>query len=524
MVRAPVRRVPKPVAKSLSITAPIGGLNARDSLAAMPPQDAVTLDNFFPTTTTVNLRNGRSDWVTGLPADVQSLMPYITPTVSKLFAASGTAFYDVTSTGAVGAAVVTGLTNAKWQSTNMGTPGGAFFYAVNGVDKPRYYDNAAWVAVDNASVPAITGVTTTSLVHVNVFKNRLYFVEVNSLSVWYLPVNSIGGLAEELDLSPIFKLGGYLMAMGTWTVDNSAGIQEYAVFITSEGEIAVYQGYDPSTAGSWSIVGLFRTGRPVGRRCFEKVGSDLILLTSDGVFPLSKALLTDRSQLQDALSDKIVRLVNEDVALYGTNFGWDIKLYPLGNKLIINVPQVEGDTQYQYVMNTITGAWCRFTKWNANCWAVMGNVLYYGGNLGTAANSAFVAKADTGNSDAGAYIFGEVKTAFQYFGNPGLIKRWTMVRPTFYTAGQMIPSLGVDVDFADVYPVATGSFSNTGGTAWNTSLWNTFPWGSVSSIKGDWQGVSGIGHCAALHMRIVNNATPVQWMSVDYVYETGAII
>ncbi len=43
---------------------------------------------------------------------------------------------------------------------------------MNGVDKPRYYDNAAWVAVDNASVPAITGVTTTKLVHVNVFKNR----------------------------------------------------------------------------------------------------------------------------------------------------------------------------------------------------------------------------------------------------------------------------------------------------------------------------------------------------------------
>jgi hypothetical protein len=197
------------VSRSKSITAPIGGLNARDSLAAMPPQDAAILTNFFPTPTTVDLRKGYTQWSTGYPANVESLMPYITATTSKLFAASGTSFYDACATGAVGAAVVTGLTNARWQSANMATPAGQFFYAVNGVDKPRYYDNAAWVAVDAGTVPAITGVTTTKLVHVNVYKTRLYFVEVDSFRVWYLPVNSIGGAAASLDLGSIFKLGGY---------------------------------------------------------------------------------------------------------------------------------------------------------------------------------------------------------------------------------------------------------------------------------------------------------------------------
>jgi hypothetical protein len=94
-------------------------------------------------------------------------------------------------------------------------------------------------------------------------------------------------------------------------------------------------------------------------------------------------MLTDRAQPEDALSNKIVNLINGDVALYGSNFGWDIKLYPLGNKLIINVPQTSGrHTQYQYVMNTITGPGARFTGWNANCFAVMRDVLYFGGNLG----------------------------------------------------------------------------------------------------------------------------------------------
>jgi hypothetical protein len=514
----------KRVAQSSSITAPIGGLNARDSLAAMPPQDAVTLDNWFPTPTTVDLRSGYLQWSTGYPSHVESLMPYITSTVAKLFAASGTSFYDATSTGAVGAAVVTGLTNARWQSANMGTPGGQFFYAVNGVDKPRYYDNVAWVAVDGASTPAITGVTTTKLVHVNVFKRRLWFVEVDSMRVWYLPVDSIGGAAQSIDFSPIFKLGGYLMAMATWTIDNAQGVQEYAVFITSEGEIAVYEGYDPSTISTWNLVAVFRIGRPVGRRCFEKVGADLILVCSDGAVPLSKAMLTDRAQPEDALSNKIVNLVNSDVASYGSNFGWDIKLFPLGNKLIINVPQTTNNTQYQYVMNTITGAWCRFTAWNANCFAVMRDVLYFGGNLGASANTGYVAKADTGFSDNGGYIFGEAKTAFQYFGAPGRLKRWTMVRPTFLTSGTFTPAMRMDVNFEDVQPTETGTFSGDSGVLWNTTLWNTAPWGSPLSIKNNWQGISGMGYEGALHMRVVNNLTSVQWMSIDYVYEMGAIV
>ena len=522
MLAKPLRGV-KNTTRSVSVPAPFGGLNARDSMASMPATDAVTMDNWFPTPTTVELRKGWDAHVTGMAADVESLMPYISGTASKLFAAAGTAFYDVTVAGAVGAAVRTGLTNARWQHTNMGTPGGRFLLAVNGTNKLRGYDGTAWWT-DGDGTHDITGVDTATCIHVNLFKTRVYLVKKDTLSVWYLAANSIAGAAEELNLAPIFTMGGYLMAMATWTVDNAAGIQEYAVFITSEGQVAIYQGYDPSTVGSWSQVGVFRIGRPLGRRCFEKVGSDLVILTTDGAVPLSKSLLTDRSQLQAAITDKIVNLITADATSYYSNFGWDVRLYPNGSMLIINVPQEAGEEQYQYVMNTINGSWCRFTGMNANCWAVMGNSLYFGGNLGAAANTAYVAIADTGRSDNGAYIFGEAKTAFNYFGSPGQLKRFVMARPVFYTAGTFTPSLRIDVDFEDVRPSSTGSFSDTGGTAWDTGLWNTFPWGSTSAIHGDFQGVSGIGRCGAFHMRSVNNATQVQWMSVDYVLEKGAIL
>ena len=72
------------VAQSLTVTSPIGGLNARDSLAAMPPGDAVTLDNFFPTPTAVDLRNGFTKQTISLPGNVESLLPYTSGTTKIL--------------------------------------------------------------------------------------------------------------------------------------------------------------------------------------------------------------------------------------------------------------------------------------------------------------------------------------------------------------------------------------------------------------------------------------------------------
>ena len=515
MIVAPKRRLRRPPATAASITSPIGGLNARDSLAAMPPQDAVIMTNFFCSPTTVDLRRGYTQWVTGLPNFVESLMPYLSATTPKLFAASGTAFYDVTNTGAVGAAVVTALTNARWQHANIGTPGGQFLLNVNGADKLRGYDGTNWWA-DGDGSHDITGFNTANAIHINIFKNRVYLVEKNSFSVWYLGLQSISGAATEFDLSSLFKLGGYLQAMATWTIDNAAGIQEYAVFLSSEGEIALYQGYDPSSSGSWSLVGMFRVGRPVGRRCFEKIGSDIVVISSDGAFPLSKALLTDRYQLADALSNKIVNLVNIAVQNYNNNFGWQPILYPLGNKLIINVPTVEDSTSIQFVMNTITGAWQQFENWNAACFAVLEDTLYFGG-------STFVARADYGNTDNGANVSGEVKTAFQYFGSPGQLKRWTMVRPIFGVAGNISPAIRLDIDFENILPTQVAGFTAATGTLWDTALCDTFLWSSSLNIQRDWQGANGVGYCAAFHM-VITSSVETQWMSIDYVYERGGIL
>ena len=59
------------------------------------------------------------------------------------------------------------------------------------------------------------------------------------------------------------------------------------------------------------------------------------------------------------------------------NANWDLLLYPPQNMLLVNIP-VSSTVSYQYVMNTISGAWSRWTNIPAYCWYFANENLYFG--------------------------------------------------------------------------------------------------------------------------------------------------
>lgn len=503
----------KRIASVLSMPAPVAGWNAKDPIAQMGPRDAVILDNFFPLTTEVSLRDGSRDHVTGITGTVETLMDYSTPTgANTIFAAAGSAFYDVTTPGAVGAAVQTGLTNAQWRYVNFSTAGGSFLYAVNGADDPRLWNGTTWVSINAVSVPAVTGVTTSTLTHINVYARRLWFVQNNTMKVWYLPVDSIGGAANSIDFASLFSRGGYLMAMGTWTIDSGSGMDDHAVFFTSEGQVAVYQGIDPSTATGFVLVGVYDIGEPVTRNCFVKYGSDLLLICRDGVQPLSAALQSSRVSTKVSITDKIQQAMSDATGTYAASYGWQLQVFPEKNALILNVPVTGG--QQQFVMNTLSGAWCRFLGWNASCFVQSQSRLYFGTN-------GKVCEAWTGASDSGVAITGNALASFQYHGGMTQ-KRYTMVRPIITTDS---PSVGVllrlNVDFDIQEPVGSPTFSPSTAATWDSSLWDVGIWSGGFSLRKDWNTIGGIGYCAALYLKVQSNSAQLRWQSVDYVFEKG---
>lgn len=493
-------------AVSYSLPPPVGGWDTRTALASMPPQNAVILDNWFPSTDKVTPRRGWEDHATGLTGAVESVIPYVPPSGSaKLFAANGGGIYDATSAGSFGSAEESGFSNNRWQYVQIGTSGGYYLFMVNGADTPQLYDGSSFADT------TLTGPTVANLAWCNVHQRRLWIGERDSLTAWYLAVNSITGTASSFSLAGIAKLGGYIMAMGTWTRDGGDGADDVAVFYTSEGEAIVYQGPDPDN--DWSLIGVFRIGKPIGRRCMIKAGADLIMVTEDGFVAASSILSMDRSQTEKvALSQQINKAVNDAVRDFGALFGWEPFLYPRGTMLIFNIP-ISTTEAHQYVFNTITKAPTRFTGIPALCWALFNDSPYFGTADGR------VCKFDTGASDDGSNIELDALQAFSYFDSPGIKKYFKLAEPIFESGGSPNAAIELNTDFQIATPSAVPEAQTVNSAKWGIDKWGVGVWGTDGQIYRGWRGVRGAGRSAALRIRISTNSTRPSWISTNFVFQ-----
>jgi hypothetical protein len=581
-------------AVTASLPSPIGGWNARDSLAEMNQLDAVQMINFFPTPTDVTLRSGYTKSSTGITGKVLSLLNYSSPTGNTLFGATTSTIYNVsTSTASVS---LTGNTSGQWVQTSITTAGGSFMPAVNGQDPMIVYDGTRWQRSATTStaqtissitrggtgnltatmttavahglvtgntitvagaVPAefngiyrvtVTGLTTLTYTMatapsgnastvgtytvrysitgensenfetVNLFKERLYFVIKDSLDFCYLPVDSINGAVTRFPLGGIFKNGGYLQAMGTWTIDAGYGVDDLAAFVTSNGEVAVYKGSDPSDPNDWALVGIWNIGQTFNRKCMFKFGGDLLVLTEGGLVPLSAGLQSTRLDPRVNITDKIFFAISQATSLYSSIYGWQINYFAKQNMLILNVPALSGTEQY--VMHNITKSWARFTNISANCWELSGDDMYFGGD-------GFVGKFYDTNADAGANIAGFVQQAYSYFESRGQQKRFTMVRPILQTDNGVPTVLcGISTDFETVDLTNQISFNPNilAIGLWDISKWDDANWGGQLITTKIWQGVTGIGYAGSVSLNVVSQAIELHWASTDYVMERGGVL
>lgn len=505
------------VARGASLPACTAGWDTVTPLANMEPNKAILMDNYFPQPGYIELRRGHLEWADTETADpVESIMPYqaLQPADDKLFAATDTDIWDVTVGSAV--SVQNTLTNGRWQYVGFANDGGNFLWLCNGADLSRYWDGTVWTDV------VLSGDITDSsqVINAAVFKNMIWLCRVDDLGAYYLATDAVAGACTLFSLQGVFTKGGYLMAIGTWSLDGGNGPDDYIAFISSRGEVAIYTGTNPAT--DFALVGVYTMGPPIGRRCLTKVGADLVIICVDGVLPLSKALIADRAAIiNSSITRNIQPTVNESARKWRLNFGWEFTPYPLGTAVFLNVPAQENIEQQQYVMNTVTGAWCRFKGWNANCFCVFQERLFFGGNDG------FVYEADVGGNDNGLPIQAEVRSAFNYFDTRGQQKRWTMCRPLLITNGAVVPALGLNVDFGEGSIPVPPEVILSQGALWDVATWDIDLWPVERTFVIDWQTVAGIGYCASIVMTVNVNSLSAAVLQIngwDLLMEDGGFI
>lgn len=443
-----------------NLSSAIGGLNISDPLDNMEPQYAIQMDNIIPEPTGDVLRNGFVEVITG--TGYAKLLSINIAGDERLVACTDTTMdiYDV-SNFETAPTTISNLSSANWSCTQFTDGSGVvhIFFA-NNLDKPLDYTTLGGMQQ--------TSLTTTGFNNLDCplsFKNRLYFIS-GDFELAYTGIQSISGSLTKFEMGSFFKKGGKLVNIANWTQDAGQGVDDLLCLISSEGEVMIYSGTDPS-ANDWKTLGVFQIPKPIGKNCSCLFGADLVVITEKGYFSLSNVLSNLRAN-RSGISQKVDGITKGR----STTKQWEIHFSPKRGWLIINAPSnLAGYNYEQHVLNMATNGWCRFVGMDGTSWAEVKDRLFF-------CNGDGIFEADVGTTDNGNFIIYNLQRAYNQFGYVGK-KQLMEIDPKYYaeTSSYLEMFKRINVDFQEgEYRVLSIEQQNGNFSEWDDAIWDDAFW------------------------------------------------
>ncbi len=497
----------------ITYPAPKLGLVTTTDMASQSPGSALVLRNFVPTLVGAKIRGGSVKKALAADGgDIKSAFKYKYGSVEKLFMATDSAIYDMTSPAApptTTAAAVSGFTGGDWcafQHTNAGT---SYLVCFNGANNRQLYNGVSWT-----TAPAITFVDGTTMPQLNygwLFKNRQFFLKNATLDAYYLPVNAIGGAAVVFPLGGVMKKGGSLLTGFSWSLESGDGLSDMCVFVSTEGEVAVYAGSDPSDANNFALKGVYQIGKPLGKNAWIRAGGDILIATSDGLTPISQVFQRDRQALSLV---SISRPIEDDwkKAANATGGGWTLTQWPEQNLVFVSFPENTVVTDTTFVLNVLTGRWTSISNWKALCYATLQGGLFFG------ALDGYVWQGDIGGTDDGLTFSATYLSQFAPAGQFGQRAQATLAHMYFRGKSKPKVRLFARADFDRSTPTFAGvTEGNTNSSEWDVGLWDVAVWDGVSELMryDDRQNVRATGEMIAVGCVITSGGTVKLDLEID---------
>lgn len=530
-MRTPARRSKPRIAQSKAYPGPSGGRVSNQSLADPNkrrgmPQGAAFLENWFPTAQGGRMRAGSLKYATVGDGsdDVTSMFSYSNGNNVKLFGATETDIYDLTTVAdpdVSPTADVGTLTGGNWVSAQFATAGGTFLRLVNGMDTPLVYDGSTFGATPTITFADAT--TADELSYVWPFKNRLFFVKKESLDAYYLPVDTIGGAAVAFPMGGVFSLGGSLLFGAQWSTDTGSGLSEQCVFVTTEGEVAVYQGTDPGDATAWSKVGVYRIGKPLGSKAHIRAGGDLIIATGLGFVPISQAVQRDVAVLAPAAVSAPIAPDWAEEAGDRSFAAWHAIVWPTKQMVAVALPTSDDEAPLMFMANAETGAWTNYTGWAGTCLAVFGDRAFFGSSEGR------VIEMEVTGSDDGAPYTATYVPLFEDLKSPMSLKATLMARAAYLAPAEVEERLSIQSDFVVALPPVPDAVVAEGSGLWGSAEWGASVWGAsrANTMHQNWRSVSGEGYAISPAIQITSGDTAppaVELVRIDLTYDVADIV
>lgn len=522
--RAALGRPVRQANRTVRIPAPIGGVDARIALGAGNLRDCVYTYNLMPFEQGMTVRKGFKEWQIGVETTsalgVTTMIPYdgldTQGSGDKLFAVTNEGIWDVSISGAAPI-----LKFTFTDQTSAAGYGPFTHYITDAGDDLLFYADSAnglftYTASTNtwAATTGITGVTPADVRFIVSHKQRLWMIEKDSTDAWYLPIGSIAGAATVFHFGSKFKHGGSLKGLFNWSVDGGDGVDDYLVAVSRGGDVIPYQGEDPSSANTWSMVGTYFIGEiPEGTSFGSEQGGELYLLSSYGLIGMGDLLKgVDTAALAAGRADsgmtaKISFLLRQQMADTLEDAGWSVQTIPSEGGILINSPVTDSGTFIQYYYNIDTRGWglwrgvpmLSMASWNGD--------VYFGTEdnrvMAMTVTVDEVLLTPPAEGLNGRDIEFSILTNFSDFELAGLHKKVALIRPDFVASLAPVYSATARYDFNTVEAALDANASvvaaGDGGGAWDVGLWDVALWGgdefyAFTYVGGSW----GLGRYVAI--------------------------
>tara|TARA_A100000171_G_scaffold25913_1_gene24126 strand:- start:1932 stop:3479 length:1548 start_codon:yes stop_codon:yes gene_type:complete len=499
--------------KAVSIPAPVGGLNSRDSIDAMAPTDAIIMSNFFPTVEKVTLRDGFTQFCTGIGSgSVQTLIEHNAGANRQLLAiGSDGILYQIDTGSAV--SKKTGLANGRAEHIEFNN---VSVIVPSGANVPFSWNGSS---ASDLSITLSDSVNPNTLTGVHAHKNRVYYWTGTSQNFYYsATVDTFQGNFTKFPVGLVGTFGGNILSINSLSIDGGEGVDDLLAIIMTSGEVLIYSGSNPSS--DFALVGTFRIAEPVNeKRGIAKLGGDVIVMTREGYLPLSQVVRQDLiGNKAQAISEKIRGTVISQVKLTGTSTGWQIFVSPDGDKVYFNYPT--GDTNdpfNQHVFNPIIRAWCIFENMASHVWGQFNGDTFFGSSDGKVFKIG-------GDSDNDENIVGDLSTSYNYFNDRAGIKRFSSVQPMLEGLTDVDFSFGVGVDQKppSTIEVAAVTFASNLAT-WDVATYDDFFWADSAGAGTTRRrkAINQLGYSAALRVKVATNTQTISFISAHYTFEQG---
>jgi len=346
--------------------------------------------------------------------------------------------------------------------------------------------------------------------------NRLIFTDKSNLAFYYLPIQQKSGEVKVFPLNAVFRRGGSIRAMYTWTIDGGAGLNDMLVLFSSNGECVIYSGTDPAT--NFKLEGIFRFDAPMSKHAIAQYGGELYVQISTGLVPMSTMLRAETERLGQS-EKSVTTMFFKNSVQFRSDQGWQVFLNPSSGRMFCNIPQGAPNRYRQFIRHMPKAIWSIYDNLPARCWSWLDPNVYFADDSGNVYEMHPAHRSDDNKP-----ILVDVLMAWNNFKTP-LWKQFTGIK-TYMTsdgAPQPIIDIKTEFDFSAGYNTPNVD-DEPPGAEWDIATWDVDYWAAGDRAVTVFNGVAGKGCVGAIRLttKVFDASFSVNGWEV--VYEKGSWI